>query len=453
MGVLLDALTTEPLVANDSDGRQSERLATEWSWDESHTTLRLKLRSDVFFHDGTRLTPELVAASLRESIAGPETYNLSSIKSVTASRENVLELHLAEPDSFLLPSLGSVSIHMAGRAEIGTGPFRLVSRKPLPQLEAFPRYFRGRPTIDLIDVVAYPTQRKAWSAMMRGEVDMLHEVSRDAVDFMEAETAVATYSFPRAYYIPLVFNLRHPAFHNVDVRRAINEAIDKEALVQDGLRTRGRPADSPIWPELWAYVPGQHAFRFNPDAAKLRLDNAGFPVRNNPSGMPSRFSFTCLVFAGDSRFERIALLLQKQLFDVGVDMRLQPVTQRELRLRAQKGDFDAFLFEMVSGKALNWVYAFWHSAAPGRGFIDTGYRAADDVLDRIRHARTDDEIRAATSDLSRVLHDDPPAAFLAWQAQTRAVSTRFDVKAEPNRDIMSSVWQWHLATTPMIANK
>jgi hypothetical protein len=75
--------------------------------------------------------------------------------------------------------------------------------------------------------------------------------------------------------------------------------------------------------------------------------------------------------------------------------------------------------------------------------MDTGYNAADAALDRIRSARSDDQIRKGVTEFMRILHDDPPAAFLLWQTTSRAVSTKFDVAAEKNRDIVSSVWQWH----------
>jgi hypothetical protein len=43
------------------------------------------------------------------------------------------------------------------------------------------------------------------------------------------------------------------------------------------------------------------------------------------------------------------------------------------------------------------------------------------------------------------MHDDPPAAFLAWQATSRAVSTKFDVAPEENRDIITNAWLWRPA--------
>jgi peptide/nickel transport system substrate-binding protein len=287
---------------------------------------------------------------------------------------------------------------------------------------------------------------------MRDEVDMLHEVSRDAAQFVEAETTVTSYTFPRPYYIPLVFNVRHPVLKNPEVRKALNEAIDKATLVRDGMKGRGRPADGPVPPEHWAYSPPAQPFAFSPAAARERLDAAGFKTRAHRADRTAsaRFSFTCLVFSDDTRFERLAMLVQKQLADVGVDMILEPLPLRTLVGRLGKGDFDAFLFELV-GNSLSWAYEWWHHNPEGR--FNSGYRAADAILDTIRTAREEDEVRAAVAQLATILHSDPPAVFIAWQASSRAVSTKFEVAAERNRDIVANLWQWRPAAAPKQAKR
>jgi ABC-type transport system substrate-binding protein len=156
------------------------------------------------------------------------------------------------------------------------------------------------------------------------------------------------------------------------------------------------------------------------------------------------------VFADDTRFERLAVLVQKQLSDVGIDMKLEPVREAELGQRAGSGDFDAFLFEM-SGRSLGRVYEFWRSH--DGSLNNSGYHAADAVFDSLKHARSDEETKAAVTALERVMHDDPPAAFLAWQSTMRAVSTRFDVAAEPDREILSTIWQWRAVAAPTQASR
>ena len=81
--------------------------------------------------------------------------------------------------------------------------------------------------------------------------------------------------------------------------------------------------------------------------------------------MPARFAFTCLVLAGDDRFERIAQLVQRQLYAVGIDMQIEPLSLKELQPRLTSGDFDAFLLEEAGGRMLSWAYRFWHSPAAG----------------------------------------------------------------------------------------
>src|SRR5258708_35797110 len=196
---------SEPWLTVRPDGREAERIAVGWTWDDSRTTLHLKLRTDVYFHDGTRLTPELAAQVLRNSVANPAqegVLSFTSIRSVAASGEDGIDIKLAEPNSFVLPDLALAAVLMPEHAELGTGPFRIVKRDAgVAVLTAFPQYYRGRPGVAEIDVTNYPTQREAGAALMRSEIDMLHEGSRAAADFVEAETTVETYSLPRPYYI------------------------------------------------------------------------------------------------------------------------------------------------------------------------------------------------------------------------------------------------------------
>jgi peptide/nickel transport system substrate-binding protein len=260
---------------------------------------------------------------------------------------------------------------------------------------------------------------------------------------MEAESTVNTYSFPRPYYVSLVFSTRHPILKRPEVRVAINEALDRAAIVKDGLRGRGEPAEGPFWPQHWAYPGPRQGFTYDPQSAKARLDAAGLPVRRHPDGTPKRFSFSCVMFANDSRFDRIAATVQKQLADVGIDMKLIAVPQSELEKTALAGNFDAFIFEFA-GRALSWTYGFWRSGQR----LNTGYTSGDALLDRMRTARSDDEVKAAAVELAQLFRRDPPAAFLAWQETTRVVSTGFDVGAETGRDIFTSIWQWRRAREP-----
>src|SRR5262245_15420132 len=360
--VLVGLLRDDFWLSSTPDGRVDARIATAWQWDDDGTTLRLKLRSDVFFHDGTPLTSEVAAEAIRGIDTRSDYFSLRSVASVETDGPDTVVIKLRERNGFLPMDLSGIPVIKPKSPDIGTGPFHVVNRTGRDAtLAAFARYYRGQPRLTAIDVKSYPTQRNAWSALMRGDIDMLYEVSRDSAEFVQAETTVRTYPHWRKYYIPLVFNVRHPILRDVRVRRAINEALDRTALVRDGLRGQGTPADGPVWPQHWAYSTPVQPFTFDPAAARKRLDEAGYPLRPDAvRRVDMRFSVKCLTFGNDSRFDRLALLAQKELADIGIDLQLQPIPITELVPRVAAGDFDAFLFEM-SGRNLSRVYDFWHS--------------------------------------------------------------------------------------------
>jgi len=421
--------------------------SSDLHWDEPRTTLRLKLRPNIYFHDGTPMTPEIAAETVRTMAADEGALvTLKDVVDVRGEGADVV-IRVKEPTSFLLADLGLSPVAKPGKPDVGTGPYQLVSRDGKDaKLKSFPEYYRGQPQLAGVEVKNYPTQRNAWSALMRGEIDMLYEVSREAADFVEAESTVRSYSFPRPYYISLNFNVRRPVFRDPRVRQAINQALDRATLLRDGLNSRGEIADGPVPSRHWAYSPPATPFAFDTAAARRLLDGTGEkPRQSSPGAVPMRFSFTCAVFANDTRYDRLDVLVQKELADVGIEMKLEPLPIDQFTERLGKGDFDAYMFENA-GRTLGWAYEFWRSHP--HMFADTGYRAADAAFDRLKAARDDDEVKRAVADIGRIFHDDPPAAFLLWQQQVRAVSTKFDVAAEDNRDILSNLWQWRPAGPP-----
>ena len=436
---LAGVFSSEPLVAAAFDGRPAFRLAESLVESEDGRTLTVTLRSDVRFHTGDPITAPVVRELLAKKIAV-----LPEIADITALDDRRLQFSLHKASSVKPEDLSTMLVDSNEPERIGlrTGPFRLGSAGPTV-LERFDGYYQGRPSVERIELHEYPTHRAAWTGMMRREVNFLHEVSREAIDFVDAGGDIRAYPLLRPYYTALVFSMRHPVLKRREVRVAINEALDRNELVRNAMRGHGRIAEGPFWPYHWAYPQGRFPVAFNPEAAKLRLEAAGLRVESRGTHqMPARFAFNCLVLAGDDRFERIAQLVQRQLYAVGIDMEIEPVALKELQSRLNSGNFQAFLLEEAGGRMLSWAYRFWHSPAPGTtGFPVTGYSAADVAFDRLQVARSDEQIREALSDVMHVLRADPPAAFLVWPREARAADVSLDIPYETDRDVFGGLWR------------
>ena len=447
IGAVISALTGDRLVGFANDGRFEPHLARAWTWSEDRLSLTLELRRDLRFHDGSPVTSTDVEAFLKQSLTPAAGPGLSDVAAIEAPDPLHVILRLRRPSSFLLEDLGGLTVSRTiDGGSVGAGPYRHVATERSEDriaLEAFPEFFAGRPAIDRLEISSYPTVRSAWAAMLRDEIDMLHEVGREAVEFVEAESAVQVHSFPRPYVHTLGFNLRHPALQDPRVRQALNLAIDRDDIVRRALRGRGRVADGYVWPHHWVFDRSARSFRFDPGRAMQLLDEAGYRLRPD-SEMSSRLRLNCILPSDWSPFEVIALVVQKRLFEIGVDLVLEPVPSRELGRRIPAGEYETFLYELVSPRGLGFAYRFLRSP----GLMNSGYTAADTVLDRVRHARSDEDLKVAVADLQRVLYDDPPAVFISWDERARAVSRRFEVPVRPGVDVFTLLWQWKPAARP-----
>ena len=413
-------LALEGLVTIGRDGRTVPNLADGWTPATDPLGLRIHLRESVTFHDGTPVNAQIIRTILEPQLAkvlGPASDDVADIR-IRSDRD--LELTLRRASTFPMERLDDAVIEKPVPAvpgttpvAIGTGPFAIVSQGGNEiEMRANASYYAGRPLIDRVILRPYESVRAAWAELLRGQVDMVYEVGVDALDSLEASNEIKTFTFQRAYAFLMLLNTNKPYLANPAIRRALNEAIDRAALVSDGLRGHGTPAEGPVWPRHWAYSADLPRFGFRPKAL--------------PPPVPLRL--TCLFV--DKSHERLAIMIQRQLRAIGVELQLEAVaTVEEVMVRLTNGDFDAFLADYREGPNLARPYLLWHTGAPN----NYGYsnRQVDAALDSIRHSSDDGGYRAGVAAFQRAMIDDPPAIFLAWRQRARAVSTRFAVPAEP----------------------
>jgi peptide/nickel transport system substrate-binding protein len=450
-------LQSASLLTPGPGGRPQPALAERWETSADGLTWRLALRRGLAFHDGTSLDAVAVRDLLQPDLGQPGSRippGLRDIVGVDAPRDNEVVVRLRQPSSLLLEALTLLPVRGGGDGRSGAGPFTLAASAPgQTSLRAFDRFYRGPPAVARVELRSYSTQRAAWGAMMRGEIDVLYDVEPDALAFLQAGANARAFTFLRPYVYLVGFNLAHPVLARRDVRVALNHAIDRQVVVARAFGGRGVPASGHVWPRFWAFDTTVQPAAHDPARARRLLDEAGMTMAaaglaaGEGGHAPSRFRLTALLPADYPLLERLALVVQKELADVGVDLALEPVAPVELQQRLADGRFEAYINEMAAGQGMNWPYWFWHSA-PGDVWVRSGYTGADATLDRLAVARTDDELRAAVAAFQRVLVQDPPGLFLGWSETSRAVRREFEVAPEGDRDIMATLPQWRLAVGP-----
>ena len=262
------------LVRYDSTLTPIPYLARAWTWSPDSATITLRIFSGLFWHDGAPTTARDAAWTLeaaRDPVTGyPRQNDLSGLVSATAPDDSTLVLQFSGPVPRLpdvLTDLGVLPSHLLDtvpRAElrratwnqspVGNGPFRFVAHEAnrrwiFAANPGFPAALGGPPRLErfVVAVVDEPTTKLA--ALTSGELD-LAGINPAHAEFVRRNPKLRVLDYPLLYSYTLLFNTRRPPFDDLAVRRALDQAIDRRAIVDGVLFGFGTPATSPVPPPL-----------------------------------------------------------------------------------------------------------------------------------------------------------------------------------------------------------
>lgn len=255
-GARIFPLMFEGLTRFDAHGRLQPELATRWQSDSSNQHWQFWLRPGVKFHDGTPLTAEAAAASLRA--ANPAW-------AVSADGDSVV-IETAAPDVELpaelaLPRNG-IARH-AGNKVVGTGAFAVSDWQPGRSLAltANEDYWGGRPFVDSVVVTLGQNWRQQMVALELGKADVV-EVAPEQARRLSSAGRTITESAANEL-VALVFTREPQSADETRVRQALSAAIDRASIVNVLLQGQGLAADTilPNWVTGYAMLfaeAGQH---------------------------------------------------------------------------------------------------------------------------------------------------------------------------------------------------
>ena len=434
---LSQLFSVEGLALPGEDGRMQPRLAEGWTPGNDGRSLTITLRPNAKFHDGSSVDAKAVAGTLPDALRAYMGPVYSDVEYVRASAAGAVELGFRKASPFLLESLEAV-IQKPGSTVVGTGAFVAAPIvNSTTEMRANAEYYLGRPVVDTIHVESYPSVRSAWAEMLRGRIDFLYEVGADALDSMEKSSTVSVFTFTQRFQFVIVLNQESQVMRSPEIRRALNQGIDRAAVVRSALNGSGVASSGLVWPRSWALPPDLPKFEFDPKAAADAVGRA----THTTAGKAKKLHFTCLV-PPDTVNERIAIEVKRQLASVGVDMDMEQISQDQIVQRTTKKEYDAALIQLISGPTLFRPYLIWHSKTP-LNWADWGNTTVDTALDRVREAPSEDQYRRAVGGLQQAFMDNPPAIFLAWSVRARAVSNRFVVPPpKAGVDVISTLRVW-----------
>lgn len=441
-------------------------LALSWENSRDGLTWVFHLRKNVRFHDAVELTAEDVKFTFDKvndpSINSPYISIFRNFKTVRVRNKYTVEIDLENP----LPSLpfyldvGILPKHLLKEEDlqrsqfnyqpIGTGPFRLQHwSKNEIVLKANNDYFGGKPRLNKIIVKIFKDQYIVWAELMSGNVDMVFPPYSRNYDIIRKIPDFKVYSFLDSYHYILTLNETSVYFSEKETRQALNYAIDKEKILKTALCGMGRISSGTVYPLSWAYNWQMDPYPYDPKKALRLLKEANWQDANGNHILDKNgreFEFVLLIVKGDDVSYKCALLMQEQLLDIGIMMKVNPVpfpVIYERFLSTKK--FDASLLTIVSNDP-DKNYAWWHSSQIDHGFNVFSYRneKVDELLEKGRITLDREERKKIYFQFQKEMYDDPPGIFLFWRDYLIGIHKRFKgVKVSPT-GIFNNINEWYV---------
>jgi dipeptide transport system substrate-binding protein len=274
------------------------------------------------------------------------------LKSVDKVDEYTVKFTLNNPEAPFLANLAmqfagvqskeyAIAMLKAGTPEkidqdpLGTGPFQVVQyqKDALIRFKAFPQYWAGKAKIDDLIFSITPDASVRWAKLQKGECHVMPYPNPADLDAMRKDTNVTVMEQPGLNIGYLAYNTTKKPFDDVRVRKAINMAIDKKAIVSAVYLSTGVAATNPIPPGQWSYNKALKDDAFNPTEAKKLLAAAGYPngFSTDLWAMPVQRPY-------NPNAKRIAELMQADLAKVGVTAEIKSFEWGEYRKRMQAGE-------------------------------------------------------------------------------------------------------------------
>ncbi len=426
--VLIEALYS-PLAGYDKSGAIVPRLAQSWDQPDARTIV-FHLRPDVAFQDGTPVTADDVKFSL-DRILDPATgatlrSNLLGA-TVTVVDPATVKVEKPSPDATMLSVLALPEAAIVSRKWVesganlklsanGTGPFQLKSYEPAVRasLVRNPRYFvAGQPYLDGVDFRMIKSDDARVNALRSQSLDMIDFVPWKDIDVLRRNAGTKIDTAGGAF-MSVWFNTSKKPFDDARVRRAVSYAIDREAVSKAAFFGYGKPIYGAPTPEDSPYYDKSLDGTYKRDTAKARalLAEAGYA-----NGVDA----SMVVFQGLGIYTTMAQVVQANLKEVGINLKLEPVEWATLVERKNRGDYDSMIYGVSVKLPDPDAYAYYLGGDSSYWAKPIGYR--DPELEKLLaegRALTDPKARQPIyQQAEKRILETSPWVFVSWREQAQ----------------------------------
>ena len=412
----------------DKDGNIVGDLASSYSFLDD-LTLEIKLKKNVFWHDGVKFTAHDVIYTY-DTINNPKIYtpitsSYKKVKSVAMKDDYTIIVTYKEPyfkalevwlvsiiPKHIFENEKDIMTSQYNKMPIGTGPYTLTELK-LSQdiiLTVNKNYFGEVPKIDRIRYKFVPDPTTSFYMLKQKQLDLggITPIQVDRQLDQEFNDSFNIYEKQSFGYGYLGFNLKHKKFTNPQIRKAISLAINRQEIIDILYFGHAKICNGP-------FLPGSFAFNENVETPILNLEKAKQLIKELGYDEDNPFEFEVITNANNSTRTNLAQIIQYQLLKVGIKMKIRVMEwQAFINTVINPRNFES----IILGWSLSLMpdaRSIWHSSSIKKGgFNFVGYenKKVDRLIEKAEITIDKQKLTMLYKTIFKEISSDLPYLFL-----------------------------------------
>lgn len=476
----LVSLIYSSLFRLDPAGGLAPDLVATYELSEDQKTYTLHLREDVYWHDGQPVTANdvlfTISAIQTPGYGSPLAGNLTGVQAQRVD-DYSLTLTLSEPFAPFLANLtfGILPEHIWSDIDvanvrlveynlkpIGSGPFRFASltRDRTGTIKSYTvtpneRYLPHPPYLETLTFRFYPDITTAVEAASNKNVEGISFITNDlTANIGHKDIVFKKLGLPQ--YTALFFQQKkNDRLKDLNVRSALDRAINKQAIIDTVLAGDAKTVSGPILPGFIGYNPAVDIRAYDPAQAATLLDESGWKIPDGgtvraKAGRELAFSLTTV---DQPQLLQTAEMIKADWEAIGARVELVTVNSAQAQRDVIKPrEYDILLYGEIIGLDPD-PYPFWHSSQqtdPGLALAIFFNKQADKVLEQARQTSDENQRNLKYIEFQNIIAAEIPAVFLYSPSYTYGLAKKVQGFTLQNitmpSDRFTSAADWYIKT-------
>ena len=446
------------LVTRDNTSGVHLELAEELNWLDD-VTLEVQLRQGVLFHDGVEMTANDVVFTFERIIGEnmieyPEAHTsprkglISPLESIEKTGDYTVVMHF----SAVWPAAMQMLVHQQIVPKhyleevgtegfvahpIGTGPFKFVSANGLDEIvmERFDDYYGGAPDLEPVGPACVkqvvfkviPEASTRVAALLAGEVDIIQAVPAELVDTLDQTPGIQVQGAAGTQPKWMEMNVNMAPFDDVQVRQALNYAVDRDLIIDAIYGGRAVALPGPLSPYNNFVNKSLSPYPYDPNEAIALLAAAGWTDSDDDGVLDKDGQSFAFTIDTVEAWRPLAEAVADQFRAIGIDASVRFWEYSVVKPMLQAGERQAYLddwgdsaFDPVGHFEAKW-HTYIEGESHGRGNFSTYSNERVDELIKQGETTPDTAQRQAIYDEAQeFVYEEAPAIFLILPEEAEA---------------------------------